>query len=78
MFSEKLTEEDFPIKLNKWPLKKKILIFFVILTIIIIATILIIILLRKKTNSTEFIKNEPYIENINNYLIADFKLNDTS
>ena len=78
MFSEKLTSDDLPGADNKWSLKKKLLIFVFIpvIIVIIIAIILIVILLVKKSEKKE--DNEPYLENIKDYLIADFKLNDSA
>ena len=76
MFSEQLVIND-DINTNKGFNKKRLVIYALFPSIILlIVIIIIIILLSKKSNKLEI--EEPYINNVDNYLIADFKLNQTN
>ena len=79
MFSEKLTSNDFEsLTDKKWALKKKLVLFAFILLIIIIIILIIVIITSLTSKSNEPKKEEEkeeYIENIENYLIADFIFN---
>ena len=78
MFSEKFVTDD--INTNKSFNKKRLIIYFLIPSIIILTVIIIIIVVssKKGKNDEVKIKEEPYINNTDNYLIADFKLNETN
>ena len=79
MFSEKLVDDD--IAPTKCCSKKKLIISILIPIIIIILigiAILIFVLLKKNKDKDEDKIVGPYIKNIENYLIADFKLNETN
>ena len=87
MFSEKLITDD--INLNKFNLKKRLKIIIPIIIIILVIIITIIIVSNQeskeeKNNNTnekeekeekEEEEEEKYLDNIQQYLIADFKLN---
>ena len=82
MFSQKLITND--ININKCDLKRrlKIIIPIVILLLVIIIVIIVVSRPKKedepKENKSEEIEKEEYIENITQYLIADFKLNENN
>ena len=80
MFSDKLITDD--INVNKGSLKSKLRIIIPV-SVIIIAIIVIIIIVVSKNDSKDGKKKEEeeeeeYIDNITQYLIADFKLNENN
>ena len=79
MFSEKLVDDD--ISQTKC-CSKKILIISILIPIIIIIligiAILLFVLLKKDKDKDKDKMVGPYIKDIENYLIADFKLNETN
>ena len=78
MFSEQLVIND-DINTNKGFNKKRLIIYALFPSIILLIIIIIlIIVLSKRKNSNKLEIEEPYINNTDSYLIADFKLNQTN
>ena len=82
MFSQKLITND--ININKCDLKRRLKIIIPIIILLLVIIIVIIVVSRPKKedepkeNKSEEIEKEEYIENITQYLIADFKLNENN
>ena len=83
MFSENLVADD--INSKNWRLKRRLRIIIPSCILVIVIVVLIVVLIPKSEEKEENKKEEnkkeekePYIENIQQYLIADFKLNDNN